>query len=34
MNYLDSKIKDRLEEKLKTLKSYRPLPESAVRKIR
>ena len=34
MNYLDSKIKNRLEEKLKTLKSYRPLPESAVRKIR
>lgn len=34
MNYLDAKIKNRLEGKLKRLKSYRPLPVSAVRKIR
>jgi len=34
MTYLDQKIKDRLENKLKTLNSYRPLPESAVKKIR
>jgi len=34
MNYLDAKIRDRLEEKLKILKSYRPLPKSAVKKIR
>lgn len=34
MSYLDQKTKDRIEGKLKTLNSYRPLPESAVRKIR
>ena len=34
MTYLDQKIKERLENKLKTLNSYRPLPESAVKKIR
>ncbi len=34
MNYLEAKIKNRLEGKLKKLKSYRPLPGSAVRKIR
>jgi Fic family protein len=34
MSYLDIKIKNRLEDKLKRLKSYRPLPASAVRKIR
>ncbi|MFA5878065.1 MAG: Fic family protein [Candidatus Staskawiczbacteria bacterium] len=34
MSYLDQKIKARLENKLKILQSYRPLPEPAVRKIR
>jgi len=34
MIYLDKKIKDRLEKKLEILKSYRPLPGSAVKKIR
>ena len=34
MTYLDKKIKDRIDNKLKTLNSYRPLPESALRKIR
>jgi len=34
MNYLDKKVKKRLEEKLKTLNSYRPLPKSAIQKIR
>ncbi len=34
MIYLDKKIKDRLEKKLEVLKSYRPLPASAVKKIR
>lgn len=34
MNYLDAKIKDRIEEKLELLNSYRPLPDPAVRKLR
>ncbi len=34
MNYLDAKIKKRLEEKLNRIKKYRPLPKSAVEKIR
>ncbi|MBI2450339.1 MAG: Fic family protein [Candidatus Nealsonbacteria bacterium] len=34
MHYLEEKIGGRLNEKLKILNSYRPLPESAVRKIR
>ena len=34
MTYLDKKIKNRLQNKLKTLSSYRPLPKSAVKKIR
>ena len=34
MTYLDKKIKNRIEEKLNTLNSYRPLPEPAVRKIK
>jgi len=34
MNYLDKKIKERINKKLSTLNSYRPLPEPAVKKIR
>lgn len=34
MKYLDKKIKNRLEGKLKLLNSYRPLPKSAIQKIR
>lgn len=34
MTYLDKKIKNRIENKLKTLNSYRPLPKPAVRRIR
>lgn len=34
MNYLDQKIKNRLEKKLKLLNSYRPLSRSAVQKIK
>ena len=34
MIYLDKKIKERLENKLKVLDSYRPLPKSALLKIR
>lgn len=34
MTYLDKKIKNRIDNKLKILNSYRPLPESALRKIR
>ena len=34
MDYLDTKIKDRIEEKLALLNSYRPLPEPAVRKLK
>lgn len=34
MTYLDKKIKERIDRKLNTLNSYRPLPESAVKKIR
>ncbi len=34
MTYLNKKIKDRLENKLRTLNSYRPLPKPAVEKIR
>lgn len=34
MTYLDKKIKERLENKVKTLNSYRPLPKSALLKIR
>lgn len=34
MTYLDKKIQDRLERKLKILNSFRPLPAPAVRKIR
>jgi len=34
MNYLDKKIKERIDEKLKILNSFRPLPLSAVRKLR
>lgn len=34
MTYLDEKIKERLATKLKTLNSYRPLPKSALLKIR
>ena len=33
MDYLDDKIKKRLEEKLRILNSYRPLPTPAVKKI-
>jgi len=33
MKYLDDKIKDRIEHKLKTLNSFRPLPPSAVKKL-
>jgi Fic family protein len=34
MNYLDQKIKERIDKKLKLLNSYRPLPTPAVKKIR
>jgi Fic family protein len=34
MIYLDKKIKERLERKLKILNSYRPLPKSALLKIK
>jgi len=34
MTYLDNKIKERIENKLKTLNSYQPLPKSALFKIR
>ncbi len=34
MKHLDKKIENRLEQKLKILNSYRPLPKSAVQKIR
>lgn len=34
MHYLDTKIRDRTEEKLALLNSYRPLPEPAVRKLK
>jgi len=34
MNYLEKKIKDRLEDKLKRLESFRPLPAPAVKKIK
>ncbi len=34
MTYLDPKIKNRIDEKLKRLNSFRPLPELAVKKIR
>ena len=34
MHYLDAKIRDRIEEKLALLNSYRPLPEPAVRKLK
>ncbi len=34
MIYLDKKIKERLENKLKILNSYRPLPQSALTKMR
>src|SRR4030043_1045940 len=34
MTYLDKKIKERLENKLKILNSYRPLPKSALFKIK
>lgn len=34
MTYLDKKIKERLENKLKILESYRPLPKSAILKLR
>ena len=34
MEYLTKDVKDRLDEKLALLNSYRPLPEAAVRKLR
>ncbi len=34
MIYLDKKIKDRLEQKLQKLNSYRPLPKPALQKIK
>jgi len=34
MPYLSSKIQARIDEKLNKLNSYRPLPESALKKIR
>lgn len=34
MTYIDTKIKDRIEEKLALLNSYRPLPHPALRKLR
>jgi Fic family protein len=34
MKYLDTKIEDRIEEKLELLNSYRPLPEPAVRRLK
>lgn len=34
MSYLDKKIQKRIDEKLKTLNSFRPLPASAVQKLR
>ncbi len=34
MTYLDKKIQERLENKLKILNSYRPLPKAALEKIR
>jgi Fic family protein len=34
MKYLDKKIKERIEEKLKRLNKLRPLPPSAVKKLR
>jgi hypothetical protein len=34
MLYLDIKIRDRIEEKLASLNSYRPLPEPGVRKLK
>ena len=34
MTYLDKKIKARLENKLRILNSYRPLPQSALAKLR
>jgi len=34
MIYLDNKIQDRLEEKLNRLNSYRPLPKTALQKIK
>jgi len=33
MEYIDNKIKNRIEGKLKTLNSFRPLPPSAVKKL-
>jgi len=33
MKYLDNKIKNRIEQKLKTLNSFSPLPPSAVKKL-
>lgn len=34
MIYIDTKIKDRIEQKLALLNSYQPLPDPAVRKLR
>ena len=34
MTYLDQKIKERIEEKLKRLNKYRPLPVSVVKKLK
>jgi len=34
MIYLDNKIKERIDRKLKTLNSLRPLPKTAIKKIR
>ena len=33
MTYLDQKIKERIDEKLKRLNKYRPLPVSVVKKL-
>jgi len=34
MQYLDKKIQKRIDDKLKLLNSFRPLPSSAVKKLR
>lgn len=34
MKYLTKDVQDRLDKKLSLLNSYRPLPETAVRKLR
>ena len=34
MQYLDQKIKKRIDEKLKLLNSFRPLPATAVKKLK